>query len=132
VDIIVTVSSTGIATPSLEARAMARMGFRPDAARVRSSASVAPAGHGPGAGQPAGAAQPGATVLLVCVEICSLAFSMDDPSKADIVATALFGDGAAAVVLKAGADGFAQVDGGPSTPGPTPSTSWAGGSIRTA
>lgn len=34
VDVIITVSSTGIATPSLEARAMARMGFRSDAARV--------------------------------------------------------------------------------------------------
>ena len=34
IDIIVTVSSTGIATPSLEARAMDRLGFRPDASRV--------------------------------------------------------------------------------------------------
>ena len=34
VDIIITVSSTGIATPSLEARAMALLGFRPDAARI--------------------------------------------------------------------------------------------------
>ena len=34
VDIVVTVSSTGIATPSLEAHATPRMGFRPDVARV--------------------------------------------------------------------------------------------------
>src|SRR5579871_3592063 len=34
VDTVVTVSSTGIATPSLEARAMGRLGFREDVARV--------------------------------------------------------------------------------------------------
>jgi alkylresorcinol/alkylpyrone synthase len=112
VDIIVTVSSTGIATPSLEARAMARMGFRPDAARVPVF-GLGCAGGATGLALAArlAAAQPGATVLLVCVEICSLAFRMDEPSKADIVATALFGDGAAATVLKAGAEGFAQVHG---------------------
>jgi alkylresorcinol/alkylpyrone synthase len=110
VDIIVTVSSTGIATPSLEARAMTRMGFRPDAARVPIF-GLGCAGGATGLALAArlAAAQPGATVLLVCVEICSLAFRMDNPSKADIVATALFGDGAAATVLKSGADGFAQV-----------------------
>src|SRR5436190_16242970 len=112
VDIIVTVSSTGIATPSLEARAMARMGFRPDAARVPVF-GLGCAGGATGLALAArlAAAQPGATVLLVCVEICSLAFRLDEPSKADIVATALFGDGAAATVLKAGAEGFAQVHG---------------------
>lgn len=112
VDIIVTVSSTGIATPSLEARAMGRMGFRPDAARIPVF-GLGCAGGATGLALAArlAAAQPGATVLFVCVEICSLAFHMDDLGKADIVATALFGDGAAAVVLRAGEDGFAQVSG---------------------
>ena len=50
-------------------------------------------------------------VLLVCVELCTLSFRMDEPSKADIVATALFGDGAAACVLRAGEGGFAEVAG---------------------
>lgn len=112
VDAIVTVSSTGIATPSLEARAMGRLGFRPDAARVPVF-GLGCAGGATGLALAAriAAAEPGSAVLLVCVELCSLAFRTDEPSKADIVATALFGDGAAACVLRAGEDGFAEVAG---------------------
>jgi alkylresorcinol/alkylpyrone synthase len=112
VDVIVTVSSTGIATPSLEVRAMDRLGFRSDAARVPVF-GLGCAGGASGLALAArlAAAQPGAVVLLVCVELCTLAFRMDEPSKADIVATALFGDGAAACVLQSGTDGFVQVAG---------------------
>lgn len=113
VDAIVTVSSTGIATPSLEARAMGRMGFRTDAARVPVF-GLGCAGGATGLGLAAklARAEPGATVLLVCVELCSLAFRLDgELTKADIVATALFGDGAAACVLRAGEGGFAEVAG---------------------
>jgi alkylresorcinol/alkylpyrone synthase len=112
VDLIVTVSSTGIATPSLEARAMERMGFRPDAARIPVfGLGCAGGATGLALASRLAAAQPGAVVLFVTVELCSLAFRMDQPSKADIVATALFGDGAAACVLKAGEGGLAQVTG---------------------
>jgi alkylresorcinol/alkylpyrone synthase len=102
VDIIVTVSSTGIATPSLEAHAMSRMGFRPDIMRV----PVFGLGCGGGTAGFAiasrlAAAQPGAVVLLVVVELCTLAFRLDELTKANMVATALFGDGAAACVLRA-------------------------------
>jgi alkylresorcinol/alkylpyrone synthase len=112
VDVIVTASSTGIATPSLEARAMPRMGFRTDAARVPVF-GLGCAGGATGLALAArlAAAEPGCVVLFVCVELCSLAFRTDAPSKADIVATALFGDGAAACVVKAGEGGFAQVEG---------------------
>ncbi|HEY8574650.1 type III polyketide synthase [Phenylobacterium sp.] len=112
VDVIVTVSSTGIATPSLEARAMDRLGFRPDAARVPVF-GLGCAGGATGLALAArlARAEPGCTVLFVTVELCTLAFRMDQPSKADIVATALFGDGAAACVLRAGEDGFARVQG---------------------
>jgi alkylresorcinol/alkylpyrone synthase len=54
-------------------------------------------------------ATPGATVLLVAVEVCSLAVRTSDLGKADIVAAALFGDGAAACVLKTGEGGIATV-----------------------
>jgi alkylresorcinol/alkylpyrone synthase len=57
------------------------------------------------------AASPGAVVLLVAVEACSLAFRMDGIGKADIVAAALFGDGAGACVLRAGGAGFATISG---------------------
>ena len=110
IDIVVTVSSTGIATPSLEARAMARLDLRSDIARVPVF-GLGCAGGATGLALAARLArsQPGATVLLVAVELCSLAFRTEAPTKADIVATALFGDGAAACVLRAGGAGFAQV-----------------------
>lgn len=112
VDVIVTVSSTGIATPSLEARAMDRLGFRPDAARVPVF-GLGCAGGATGLALAArlARAEPGAVVLFVTVELCTLAFRLDQPSKANIVATALFGDGAAACVLRAGEGGFATIEG---------------------
>jgi alkylresorcinol/alkylpyrone synthase len=110
IDAIVTVSSTGIATPRLEARAMTRLGFRPDAARIPVF-GIGCAGGATGLGLAAklAAAEPGAKVLVVCVELCSLAFNLDQASKADIVSTAIFGDGAAACILASGEAGFATV-----------------------
>ena len=54
--------------------------------------------------------RPGSVVLLVAVEICTLAFRLDELTKANIVATALFGDGAAACVLRADEAGIATVE----------------------
>lgn len=117
VDIVVTVSTTGVSTPSLEARAMTRVGFRADVARVPLF-GVGCAGGTTGLALAARLArsQPGAKVLLVCVELCSLAFHLEALGKADIISTAIFGDGAAAAILAAdtpGArlDGFAAVAG---------------------
>ncbi|CAN7335288.1 hypothetical protein LJR219_001845 [Phenylobacterium sp. LjRoot219] len=112
VDTLVTVSSTGIATPSLEARCATTLGFRSDAARVPVF-GLGCAGGVTGLSLAArlAAAEPGSTVLFVCLELCTLSFRLEQPSKADIVATALFGDGAAACVLRAGEGGFAQLVG---------------------
>jgi alkylresorcinol/alkylpyrone synthase len=112
VDTIVTVSSTGIATPSLEARAMGRLGFRADVMRVPVF-GLGCAGGVTGlsvAGRLA-QARPGSIVLLVAVELCTLACRLDDMTSANIVATALFGDGAAACVLRAGGEGLAEITG---------------------
>ncbi|HEX4095415.1 MAG TPA: 3-oxoacyl-[acyl-carrier-protein] synthase III C-terminal domain-containing protein [Caulobacteraceae bacterium] len=112
VDTIVTISSTGIATPSLEARAMGRLGFREDVARVPVF-GLGCAGGVSGlsiAGRLA-QARPGSIVLMVAVELCTLACRLDEMTSANIVATALFGDGAAAVVLRAGGDGMAEITG---------------------
>jgi alkylresorcinol/alkylpyrone synthase len=46
-------------------------------------------------------AEPGEVVLLVVVELCTLACRIDRGSKADVISSALFGDGAAAAVLRA-------------------------------
>ena len=112
VDVIVTVSSTGIATPSLEARAMGRMGFRSDVSRVPVF-GLGCAGGVSGLGLAAKLAQvgKGATVLFVTVELCSLALRTENVGKADIVSTALFGDGAAACVIRPGDEGFTRIVG---------------------
>ncbi len=51
------------------------------------------------------AAAPGSTVLLLVIELCALWFRRNDVAKSNIVATALFGDGAAAVVLSTEGEG---------------------------
>ena len=111
IDIVVTVSSTGIATPSLEARASQAMGFRDDIQRVPIFGLGCAGGvSGFAIAARLAKAQPGANVLLVVVELCTLAFRMDHLTKANIVACALFGDGAAACVLRAGMGGIAEVE----------------------
>ena len=112
VDAIVTVSSTGIATPSLEARAMAHLPFRNDVRRVPVF-GLGCAGGATGLALAAdlARARPGATVLFVTVELCSLALRTHGADKADLISTALFGDGAAACLLRTGDEGFAQIVG---------------------
>ena len=108
VDAVVTVSSTGVATPTLDARASGTLGFRRDVRRVPLF-GLGCAGGVTGlsvAGEIA-RARPGAKVLLVAVECCTLAFRDDRLEKADIIATVLFGDGAGAACLSTEADGVA-------------------------
>lgn len=100
VDCVVTVSSTGVATPTLEALAFGRMGFRQDLIRVPVFGLGCAGGvSGLGIAQGLAAARPGSRVLLVVVEACTLAFRAERLRKADIIATVLFGDGAAAACL---------------------------------
>ena len=104
VDTIITVSSTGIATPTLEARAFKKLGFRSDVHRVPVFGLGCAGGVGGLAlAQRLARAAPGGRVLLVCVETCTPNFRADRLQKADIIATVLFGDGAAAVCV--GTDG---------------------------
>jgi alkylresorcinol/alkylpyrone synthase len=111
IDTVVTVCSTGIATPTLEARVAGRMGFRSDVARVPVF-GLGCAGGVSGLAIAARLAQsrPGSNVLMVALELCTLAVRHDELSKANIVAASLFGDGAAAVVLRAGDGGATQVE----------------------
>jgi alkylresorcinol/alkylpyrone synthase len=112
VDAIVTVSSTGIATPSLEARSMTRIGFREDVSRVPVFGLGCAGGvTGLAIAARLAAAEPGSVVLFVCVELCTLALRLDELTSANMVATALFGDGAAACVLSTGARGPVTIEG---------------------
>jgi alkylresorcinol/alkylpyrone synthase len=101
VDNIVTVSSTGIATPSLDALLMERLEFRDDCQRLPVFGLGCAGGVlGINRGAVLTAAKPGNTTLVLVVELCALTFRKDDRRKANIVATALFGDGAAGVLLR--------------------------------
>lgn len=100
VDCVVTVTSTGIATPSLEAQAFTEMGFREDIMRVPVFGLGCAGGvSGLSTAQAIAAGRPGSKVLLVVVEACSLSFRADRLQKADIIATVLFGDGSAAACI---------------------------------
>jgi alkylresorcinol/alkylpyrone synthase len=98
---IVTVSTTGIATPSLDALLMERMGL-PRNVRRLPIFGLGCAGGALGLARAAAlaTAMPEQPVLLIVVELCTLQFRRDDLSRSNIVATALFGDGAAAAVLR--------------------------------
>jgi alkylresorcinol/alkylpyrone synthase len=103
---IVTVSTTGIATPSLDALLLERLGFRRDVQRLPVF-GLGCAGGALGLARAAAmtSATPDKPVLLIVVELCTLQFRRDDFSRSNIVATALFGDGAAAAVLCCDGDG---------------------------
>jgi alkylresorcinol/alkylpyrone synthase len=111
VDTVVTVCSTGIATPSLDARVARRMGFRSDISRVPVfGLGCAGGASGLSIASRLAQARPGTNVLLVTIELCSLALRLDELTKANIIATSLFGDGAAAIVLRAGDGGATRIE----------------------
>jgi alkylresorcinol/alkylpyrone synthase len=111
IDTVVTISSTGVATPSIEARVADQMGFRSDIERVPVFGLGCAGGvTGLGLGARLATARPGSCVLVVAVELCSVAFRMDKVTKENIVATALFADGAAACVLQSGGEGLATIE----------------------
>jgi alkylresorcinol/alkylpyrone synthase len=106
IDAIVTVSTTGVATPSLDALLVERMGLRRDIRRLPIF-GLGCAGGVIGLSRAADLAQakPGSKVLFLVVELCALTFRKNDISKSNIVATALFGDGAAGAILSTDGDG---------------------------
>jgi alkylresorcinol/alkylpyrone synthase len=100
IDVIMSVSVTGLGAPSIDARLVPLLGLRDDVRRipvfglgcVAGAAGIARlhdylAGH------------PDDVAVLLSVELCSLTVQRDDPSTPNLVASGLFGDGAAAVVL---------------------------------
>jgi alkylresorcinol/alkylpyrone synthase len=113
IDAIVAVSTTGIATPSLDALLVERMKLRRTVRRLPIF-GLGCAGGAIGLARAAALAQtqPDALVLFLVVELCALCFRRDDFSKSNIVATALFGDGAAAALISCADDGVRITGGG--------------------
>lgn len=125
---IVSVSSTGIATPSIEAHVLHEMGFHANVARVPVFGLGCAGGlSGLSLGARLAEADPGKNVLVVVIELCTLAFRPDEMTKSNVVVTALFGDGAAAVVLCASdAGGLSTIEfsGEHTWPGTTDVMGW--------
>ena len=100
IDLIVTSSCTGLLLPSLGALLVEPLGLRRDVRRL----PITELGCAGGASALAQAdshlrAFPGTRALVIAVELPSLTFQTEDASPANLVASALFGDGAAAVLL---------------------------------
>ena len=112
IDGVVAVSTTGIATPSLEARAAQRLGFRDNIRRVPVFGLGCAGGvNGLSIASRLALSDPGSFWLFVCVETCSISIQLDSDDPAAIVATALFGDGAAAAVVTSGVHSLAHLKG---------------------
>nr|MEE4268683.1 3-oxoacyl-[acyl-carrier-protein] synthase III C-terminal domain-containing protein [Candidatus Krumholzibacteria bacterium] len=114
VDYIIYVNTTGLATPSIDARLINVMGLRTDVRRtpiwgLGCAGGVAGLSHA----HHYALAHPEARILVIATELCGLTFLAEDTSKSNLVATALFGDGAAAVVVSGDAapgDGLEMLD----------------------
>lgn len=111
IGMVIFVSSTGIATPTIDAALIQRLGLPENVKRV----PIWGLGCAGGVSGIARAAELAKTikrksVLLVALELCSLTFQREDFSKANFVGASIFGDGAAAVLLSVGGDGPEIVD----------------------
>jgi len=100
VDLLMTVSCTGVMIPSLDAHLATAMGFRSDVRRL----PITELGCAAGAAGLAHAGEylrafPDRTALLVAVELPTLTFQRKDFSEANLISAVLFGDGAAGVVV---------------------------------
>ncbi len=100
IDYIIYVNTTGLATPSIDARLINQLGLRQDVRRTPiwglgcagGAAGLSHAYH-------YALAHPEARILVITTELCGLTFLPRDRTKSNLVATALFGDGSAAAII---------------------------------
>lgn len=106
IDAVVVASTTGIAVPSLDARLANRLGLKPEIERLPLF-GLGCAGGVTGLARAAGLARsnPGRNVLFVTVELCTINCRIGDRRMANFISAALFGDGAAGVLLRSLAAG---------------------------
>ncbi|MFS0574549.1 3-oxoacyl-[acyl-carrier-protein] synthase III C-terminal domain-containing protein [Sporosarcina sp. 179-K 3D1 HS] len=100
VDAIFFISSSGLATPSIEARIMNRLPFRDDTKRIPIwGLGCAGGAAGLSRANEYCLAFPDANVLVLSIELCSLTFQKDDYSKSNLVGVSLFSDGVACALV---------------------------------
>ncbi|PYZ92223.1 type III polyketide synthase [Salipaludibacillus keqinensis] len=100
IDAFIYISSSGISTPTIDAKIMNKLSFSPHVKRI----PIWGLGCAGGAAGLSRAydfckAYPKAKVLVLCTEFCSLTFAKDDRSKSNLVGTSLFGDGVACALV---------------------------------
>jgi alkylresorcinol/alkylpyrone synthase len=97
---VIFVSSTGLSTPSIDARLFNKMKLNPHVKRTPIwGLGCAGGAAGLSRALEYTTAMPGHAVLLIAIELCGLTFQKDDYSKNNLVGTSLFSDGVAAVVV---------------------------------
>jgi len=100
IDAIIFVSSTGISTPSIDARVMNQLPFSDKVKRIPLwGLGCAGGAAGISRAYDFCLAHPEAKVLVVCVELCSLTFQPNDFSKSNLVGASLFADGVACILV---------------------------------
>jgi len=104
-DYIITVSCTGIMIPSLDAYLINSLGLRPDIVRLPVTEMGCAAGvSGIIYAKNFLKANPGKRAAVIAVESPTATFQLNDFSMANIVSAAIFGDGAACVLLSSHED----------------------------
>ena len=108
IDAFIFVSSSGLATPTLDTHLINGMGFSPSTRRIPIF-GLGCVGGAAGLGHACQlvSGRPGSRALLLVVELNSITFQENDFSPANLVASSLFADGAAAAVVSAESDGRA-------------------------
>jgi alkylresorcinol/alkylpyrone synthase len=100
IDRVIYVNTTGLATPSIDARLINVLGLRRNVRRTPIwGLGCAGGAAGLGVAYDHLVGHPRERVLLFCAEMCSLTLLRDDPTTSNVVATALFADGAAVALL---------------------------------
>jgi alkylresorcinol/alkylpyrone synthase len=100
IDAIFTITSTGIATPSIEARIMNILPFSNETKRIPIwGLGCAGGASGLSRAYEYCLAYPKAKVLVLTIELCSLTFQKNDHSKSNLIGTSLFADGVACALL---------------------------------
>lgn len=103
---LITVSCTGARSPGIDHGLIERLDISPDVSRTHIGFMGCHAGlNGLAVASAFVRANPDALVMLVCVELCSLHYQVDDPRWDQQVANAIFADGAACALLGSGSNG---------------------------